>query len=390
MERLETYKKYAHELMDKGFAYKCYCSQEDLDKKREEALSKDPKSPFKYPGTCRNIKENLDKPYIIRFKAPTEGFTEFTDITFGNRKVPNKENYDFTILRQNGIPLYNFAVVIDDGITDQITHVIRGSDHIKNMVQQILLYQALNLRVPTFCHLPMLLGSNGSKLSKRDGSVSVAEFRQLGYAPGAILNYLVKFGWGYKSQEIFSVSDMVEKFNIEDVHCRDGKFDTVKFLTINYEHLKSEVLTPTDDYINHLQPFLKEKQINISDEQLKPFVPVIRSRAKTFVEAANLLEPMLRDDIVIDQESKQTFTEQIKNHLQSLIGILQQINNWSEADVKTQTQKWLTSNNLALKDIGTPLRLALLGTKNSPELFQVITTMGKEKSIRRIEKSIKI
>ena len=242
MERLETYQKIAHQLVEQGLAYRCYCTQEELDKKREEAIAANPKAPFKYPGTCRNIKEVLDKPFVIRFKAPTEGYTEFTDIAFGKRSVPNKENYDFVLMRANGIPLYNFAVVVDDGITDGITHIIRGSDHIKNTPTQVLLYQALGLQVPTLCSLPMLLNKDGQKLSKRDGSVSVAEFREAGYSPDAVLNYLVKFGWGHGNQELFSLSEMIDKFNLEDCNCRDGKFDPVKFASINTAHLKSETL----------------------------------------------------------------------------------------------------------------------------------------------------
>lgn len=389
MERLPIYQKFAHQLVEQGLAYKCYCTQEELDKKRDEALAKDPKQPFKYPGTCRNIKQNLDKPYVIRFKAPTDGFTEFEDITFGKRAVPNKENYDFVILRQNGIPLYNFAVVIDDGITDNITHVIRGSDHLKNMPQQILLFRALGLKLPVFCHLPMLLNKDGQKLSKRDGSVSVADYRSKGYSPTAILNYLVKFGWGYGNQELFSLSDMVEKFTLEACNCRDGKFDPVKFASIDYSHLKSEDLTPSDIYIKHLLSVLDKRGIKTTTGQLAPFVPVVRSRAKTFEEAADLLEPMLATEINPSKDLLQkTFNDKTGEYLSGINNLLSAVDDWSEASLRTKMQAWLAEQNLLLKDIGGILRVALLGTPNSPELFSVMQAMGKEKSLHRLNKTI--
>lgn len=389
MERLATYQKIAHQLVEQGLAYKCYCSQEELDKKREEAIAKDPKQPFKYPGTCRSISKDLDKPYVIRFKAPTDGFIEFKDIAFGKRVIPNKENYDFVLLRQNSIPLYNFAVVCDDGITDNITHIIRGSDHLKNMPQQIMLYRALNLKLPVFCHLPMLLNKDGAKLSKRDGSVSVADYRSQGYSPQAVLNYLVKFGWGYGNQELFSLDELVDKFTLEACHCRDGKFDPIKFATINYSHLKSETLTPTNTYAKYLSPIFNSKSIDIEREQLEPYVQVVRGRAKTFVEASEMLEPIISNEIKAPEDLvKQTFNETNIIHLQHLNEVLRQVADWNENSIRSNVQDWLNKNTLSLKDVGGALRVALLGKTNSPELFQVMNALGRNKSMHRINAAL--
>lgn len=390
-ERFPIYRKYVNRLIEQGFAYKCYCTQEELDKKREEALAKDPKKPFKYPGTCRNIKDNLDKPHVIRFKAPTEGYTEFEDITFGKRQIPNKENYDFVLMRADGSFLYNTCVVIDDGIIDKITHVIRGSDHLKNLVPQILLYQALDIPTPTFCHLPMVMSPTGKgKLSKRDGSVSIDEYKKQGYAPQAILNYLAKFGWSLGNKEVFSFNEMIENFKLEDCHCRDGKYDPVKFLSINYEHLKSETLTPNDDYVKLLKPFIDAKNIgNITEEQLKPFVNVVRARAKTFAEAANLLEPMLRSEVQAAPELiERTFNEKTTVYLQCLNDLLVGVENWNEESLRNSVQHWLQQEQLSLKDIGGVMRVALLGQQNSPEIFSVMNALGKDKSLSRINKTL--
>lgn len=389
MERLSSYQEIAHRLVKEGKAYKCYCSQEELDKKREEATAKDPKTPFKYPGTCRSITEDLDKPYVIRFKAPTEGCTEFTDTSFGKRLIPNKENYDFVLLRQNGHPLYNFAVVIDDGITDKITHVIRGSDHLKNMVQQELLYRALNLPSPIYTHLTMVLGPNGSKLSKRDASVGVSEYRASGYSPAAVLNYLVKFGWGYSNQELFSLDDLIEKFTLEACNCRDGKFDPIKFASINYSHLKSETLTPTPIYTKHLKAILDTRNVVCTAEQLEPFVPVIRSRAKTFVEAADFTVPMLAADLTPTPDLlSKTFNATNTAHIQWLNAMLSTLDNWNETTLRDSIQGWLGERTLSLKDVGGALRTSLLGTTNSPDIFSVMGALGKTKSLQRLNNAL--
>lgn len=390
-ERLHIYQEYANKLLKEGKAYKCYCSQVELDKKREEALAKDPKNPFKYPGTCLYLKGDLDKDYIIRLKTPKEGFTEVEDITFGKRNIPNKENYDFAIMRSNGIPLFGFANVIDDGIIDEVTNVIRGADHYVNMVQHLLIYKALDLKPPVFTHLPILRNKNNGKLSKRDGSVSVAEFREQGYSPNAIINYLVKFGWSHKDQELFTVEDLIEKFALEDCHNKDGKFDTTKFAVINYEHLKSTSLTPDIQYSSLLKPFIDRKNIGeFTEEQLIPFVQVVRSRAKTFVEAATMIEPMLKETVEAEAELIQkTFTQQNAEYLRSLNNdVLSSIESWNEDSLRFSVQGWLKNRQLSLKDVGSVLRVSLLGTNNSPELFQVLSVMGKEKSTSRINKCL--
>lgn len=382
--RLDTYKYYAHKLIEQGLAYKCYCSEEELDKQRTEALEKNPKIPFKYPGVCRNINQNLDKPYVIRFKSPLTGNIEFNDIAFGKRTIPNKENYDFVILRQNGFPLYNFAVVIDDAIIDQVTHVIRGSDHLKNMPQQILLYTALGLQLPVYCHLPMILSQGGAKLSKRDGSVSVTEWKNAGYAPQAILNYLVRFGWGFKNQEIFSLNELIEKFNINDCGRNDGKFDPKKFATVQFEHMKNETLLPNKEYVRLVVPFLQQKNINPDLKYLENIIYVVRNKAKTFLEAANLLVPFFIDP-QISSELKEQFIVNKKDLLFKLNRELQQTNHWNLFSLKEITNNFIHQHNTTLKDIGPSIRVALTGSTITPELFQMMEAMGKEKVIARLQ-----
>lgn len=386
MERLPIYKQYAEELINKGLAYRCYCTQEELDKARASA---DPKHPFKYPGTCRNIKENFNKPFVIRFKAPTDGVIEFDDVAFGKRIIPNKENYDFVILRHNGVPLFNFANCIDDMIIDDITHVIRGSDHIKNTPQQIMICEALNLPRPVYCHLPMLLNSTGAKLSKRDGSVSVAEFRDMGFTPSSILNYLVRFGWSHKDQEIFSLDQLIDLFRLEDCGKHDGKFDMKKFSSIQYEHLKNKELVSDNEYISRLIPILQRKNIDkklITPDRIKNALSLIRPRAHNLIEAANEIIPFISDEVNVDfSEITPNTSSLIKNKIDKLLTDLQQTKEWNEETVRQLTKEWLVKSALSLKEVGGFFRLSLTGRPHSPELFQVMATLGKDQSIKRLQ-----
>src|SRR5258708_7997938 len=231
-QKLDRYKQVADELIERGFAYRCYCTQDELNNLRN-ALPENTSHTFRYPGICRDRKDwPNNKDYVVRLKASTEGFVEWNDLVFQKMVVPNKENFDWVLMRSNGIPLYNFGCAVDDH--DQaITHVCRGRDHIINMGPQIILHELLNSQHIEYCHLPMMLGADKTKLSKRHGSVSITEYRNAGYSPGGILNYLCRFGWGYKNQEIFSMEDLIDKFSFDGCGRNDCCFDVKKFAAIS-------------------------------------------------------------------------------------------------------------------------------------------------------------
>lgn len=387
-QKIDRYKQVAEQLIESGHAYRCYCTADELA--AQKAASADAKGFSKYRGTCRDRKDQpKDRDYVIRFKAPTDGVIVFEDKVFGRLEVPNKENYDFVIMRSNGIPLYNFGCVVDD-IDQKITHVIRGRDHLINCVPQILLYNALGATVPVMAHLPMMLNKNGQKLSKRDGAVTIREYRNAGYSPNGILNYLAKFGWGHKDQEIFTLEELVEKFSLEACGRNDGKFDPLKFSSINYAHLKSDQLTPLDTYVKYLKPALAAKNVaDVTTEQLEPFVNVIRSRSKTFVEAAEAIEPLLRNEVTPPQELIQkTFNEKNTAYLSAINDLLKTVDVWSEETLRNNVQGWLEKQALSLKDVGGALRVALVGQPNSPELFQVMGALGRDKSLGRLSSTL--
>ena len=215
MERLPLYREWRREAHPRGKAYRCYLHQRGARRRSaRRSRRRTRRRTFSYPGTCRDRKDQPDKPFVVRFKMPTEGSVTYVDKVFGEVTTPNGEQQDFVLLRTDGVPLYNFGAVVDD-ITMEITLVARGRDHMVNTPPQILLYEALGAKVPDFAHLPMMLAPSGEKLSKRHGAVSVTEYRDQGYSPSAVLNYLARFGWSHGDQEVFSLRELVEAFDWE-------------------------------------------------------------------------------------------------------------------------------------------------------------------------------
>jgi glutamyl-tRNA synthetase len=391
MERLSLYREYADRLIEKGLAFRCYCTKEELDAQREALKKKDPKAQFKYPGTCRTRTDQPDKKYVVRFKAPRDGAITYVDKVFGEVTTPNVENQDFVLLREGGIPLYNFGVVVDD-ITMEISLVARGRDHMINTPPQIMLYQAFGATVPEFAHLPMMLAANGEKLSKRHGAVSVTDYRDRGYAPAAVLNYLARFGWSHGDQEIFSQAELVEAFSWESCGRGDGKFDDKKFLAIDHEHLKSERLVPSPVYAESVLPFLAQRGLaSPSREAVERALYTIRERARTYVEAADMLDYFFRPEPVMDEKAKSKFL--VKDAAARLLGFRDALagsSSWTEADLEAAANGYLASSGLQIKDVAQPARVALTGRSASPGLYQVLFVLGRDASLARLSRGAEI
>jgi len=385
-ERLDQYKEAAEQLISQGDAYYCTCTDEDLEAQRKAIQDKDPKAQFKYPYTCRGRTERpTGKDYVVRFKAPTDGEIVVDDLVFGRIRVPNKENQDFVIMRSNGYPLYNLSVVKDD-IDMRITHIIRGRDHLANLVQQMLLFRAFKAEPPKMAHLGMLLSQTGDKLSKRDGSVSISDFRKAGFSKNAILSYLLRLGWGETGdQEMFSMEEMVEKFSFEGCGKKDSKFDHTKLSALNFAYLKGQKLTSDTDYTHHLLPFISQLGLEIDQPSLLVLIPLVRSRAKTFLEAATILQPIISPTITIDPEAaKQHLTPDNRAKLAAFSQALSDVSFWTEQALREKTTEWLADVGLALKDLGPMSRTALVGRTTSPELFQTMWALGRQKTIERL------
>jgi glutamyl-tRNA synthetase len=388
-ERKDIYKFYAEKLISEGKAYRCYCTETDLKNARDEWVKNNPKVGFKYPGTCKNKPQDPNRPHVVRFVAKREGTTEFVDKAYGKNCTPNSENQDWVIIRPDGLPLYNFGCVIDDALM-KITICARGFDHFQNTICQKLMYDALGFEPPEFCHLGLIRGKDGEKLSKRHASVSVFEYRDNGFTPGALLNYLAKVGWGKGNAELFSMNEFVDMFDWSGCGNTDGKWDILKLNAIQYAHLKSQTLTSDEEYAHRVIPFLiKNGLTDINPKQVESVIPLVRTRSKTLIEAANELDPIFRKDIVVDKAAvEKLLTNDIKLTLANYRSWMHDLYTWSESSVKDATQAFIAINKLTLKDIGQPLRVCLTGRTNSPELFQVMAALGKDTTLTRIMKQV--
>ena len=388
MERLPLYRAKAEELIANDKAFRCFCTKAELDAQREALKKADPKAQFKYPGTCRDRKDQPDLPYVVRFKTDRSGSITYVDKVFGEIVTPNIEQQDFVLVRSDGIPLYNFGAVVDD-LMMEISLVARGRDHMINTPPQIMIYEAFGAKVPEFAHLPMMLAPSGEKLSKRHGAVSVFEYKDTGYSPDAVLNYLARFGWSFGDQEIFSKEELIQAFSWESTGRGDGKFDAKKFLAINHEHLKTEKLTSADDYAERTVPFLEARGLTaITTENVKRALYTIRDRATTFVQAAEMLDPFFREPPVVDEKAAEKFL--VKDAAPRLTGFrdaLAKSAEWTEAALEASVNAWLAESGLEMKAIGQPVRVALTGRTASPGLYQVLFVLGRDLSLARLERA---
>jgi glutamyl-tRNA synthetase len=384
MERLAIYRRHSEDLIALGKAYRCYCTKEDLDAQRAALKARDPKASFRYPGTCRDRKDEPGLPFVVRLKVPESGSVAYVDEVFGEVVTPNAAQQDFVLLRSDGVPLYNFGAVVDD-VTMGITLVARGRDHMVNTPPQIMIYEALGQAPPAFAHLPMMLAPNGEKLSKRHGAVSVTEYRDQGYAPGAVLNYLARFGWSHGDTEVFSLDDLVQAFDWEHCNRSDGRFDAKKFLAINHEHLKTPRLVSDETYATSTVPFLAARGLAVESMRVQNAVPMIRERATTLVDAADRLDFVFREPLAIDAPAAAKFLVAASAaRLRELAAVLGSVEPWTAPLLEAATNAWLPSTGLPMKDVAQPARVALTGRQASPSLFDVMAVLGRERTTARL------
>jgi glutamyl-tRNA synthetase len=383
-ERKAIYREHVERLITEGKAYRCYCTKQELDKAREALKAENPKAQFVYPGTCRERRDQPDLPYVVRFKTPRDGSTDFVDKVFGAISTPNSAQQDFVLVRTDGYPLYNLAATVDDYLMG-ITLVARARDHIGNTPQQLLLYQAFGWNPPDFAHLPMMLSAKGDKLSKRQADVAVQDYRARGYSPMGVLNYIVRFGWSYGDQEIFSRKELIDLFDWSRVNKSDGKFDDRKFADVAFEHLKRPELTPTEEYAAGVRPFLAERGLTADDATLTAAIAGIRARARTLKDAATELDYYFREPPTLDAKAGAQFlTTDACARLAELAQALGAVASWNGAELEEFVRKWSEAKGIAMKEVAQPARVALTGRGASPPLFEVMAVLGKERSIARL------
>lgn len=385
-DNFPLYKEKVQQLLVDGKAYKCYCTAEELEAKREKALKEGGKP--KYDGTCRNRSDAPDdRPFVIRFKAPQEGVTAFNDLIKGPISFNNEELDDLIIQRTDGTPTYNFVVVIDDA-SMKITTVIRGDDHINNTPRQILLYQALEVPVPQFAHVPMILGADKTRLSKRHGATSVMAYRDMGMLPEAMINYLVRLGWSYGDEEIFSREELIEKFSIEAVGKSAGVFNPEKLLWLNAHYIKTG---DPERLAGLLLPFLAERGVTpeTGEPALTAVVKTLQERSKTMLEMADGAVFYYTHDVAYDAEavSKQVKPETPAN-LEQLITALEASANFSHDAIEAVFKGVCAQLGIKMGQIGPAVRIALCGGTVSPSIYEIMEVLGRDESCRRLRTAI--
>ena len=390
-ERYPLYKDKIKELLANGKAYPCTCTPAELDAKRQLA-QKEKRKPA-YDGTCRPPEGVIpplpaDKSYVVRFRSPAEGSTVVRDLIKGDVVFDNRELDDLIIARSDGTPTYNFCVVVDD-IDMEITHIIRGDDHLSNTPRQIQLYQALGHELPQFAHVPLILGTDKARLSKRHGATSVTAYRDMGYFPEAVVNYLVRLAWSYGDQEIFSREELIEKFSLENVGKSAGVFNPEKFLWVNFHYLKSRPLAQLADEI---VPYIQAKGYPVPQDKkwLEKMLATLQERAKTLTELVDAAHYYLSDEIVLDEKAARKFlTGDAAAPIQSLIEKLAMLSEFTEAAIERAFTNTLNEYGIQMGKLAQPVRVALTGATVSPGIHDVIAVLGKERTIDRLQKALK-
>ena len=385
-KRFDRYNQVIDEMLEKGLAYKCYCTKERLEEVREEQQRAGVKP--RYDGHCRedHSEHSPDEPYCIRFKNPKTGKVGFHDKIRGYIEFDNEELDDLVIRRTDGTPTYNFCVVIDDWDMG-ITHVIRGEDHINNTPRQINIYKALGAPVPEFAHVSMILGDDGTKLSKRHGAVSVMQYRDDGYLPEALINYLVRLGWGHGNQEIFTLDEMIEYFSLEAISKSASAFNTEKLLWVNSQYMKS---LPPERVAEELKWHMDNQKIDISKgPSLTNLVLAQRERCKTLKEMAEVSRYFYEEyEDYEPKAAKKWFKDNSVEALERSMANLVNVTDWDVENIEKAFKSVAEDMQVGLGKVGMPLRLAITGCGVSPEMGITMKLVGKERSISRIQKTI--
>jgi glutamyl-tRNA synthetase len=389
-DRFDVYRNYVDRLVREGRAYYCYCSAEELEERRKLALATG-KMP-KYDGRCRNLKEPVPGEIpVVRFKMPLDGQTLVDDLIRGTVVFENNQLDDLIILRSDGTPTYNFTVVVDD-VDMKITHVIRGDDHLNNTPKQIHIYKAFGYNTPKFAHLPMILGSDKTRLSKRHGATSVMAYHEMGYLPDALVNYLVRLGWSYGDQEVFSREELTKRFSFDNVGKAAAVFNPEKLLWLNSQYI---IHSPSEKLAELVMPFLvKEKIIeegqDIDRSWLSKAIDTLKERAKTLVELATSLRYYIAEEVEYSEKAKEKFlNEKSRVLLVALTKDLSSLHEFTHQELEKVFKAIVEQHGVKLKELAQPVRVVMTGGTESPGIFEVLEIVGKEKTLKRLEKAIK-
>lgn len=386
---VEKHKAAAYKMLENGTAYKCFTTQEELEAMRKQAEERGEMP--KYDGRHRNLSteqveafEAEGKPYVVRIKIPEDGTTVWTDAVQGRIEIANTQLDDFILLRSDGTPTYNLAVVVDDAEME-ITHVIRGDDHINNTPKQIHIYTSLGYDVPTFAHLPLIHGKDGKKLSKRTGSVDVMHYKDMGYLPDALNNYLMRLGWGMGDKEVIAFHEAVAAFELSDVNKGAAIFDFDKLDWLNSEYIKA---MDNNNLFTKVKPFFELDGFPLSDtsaERIRKLMNALKPRARRLTDFVDVAQFCLVEGrpALVDAKADEALSAGIA-HVQGLADALDMQDDWSEEALDGVVKSYVQESGAKFPQVGMPVRVALTGTTQAPSVGAILSALGKEESLKRL------
>ena len=378
----------AKELLKNGFAYKCYCTQEEIEEQKKRAKQK--KLPYKYNRKCRNLKES-DAPNgtdpVIRFKSKSEGNSILKDLVQGNIEIENNTIEDFVILRKDGTPTYNLSASVDDHQMN-ITHIIRGDDHKINTFKQMQIYSSMKWDLPSFAHIPLIHTTEGKKLSKRDKASTLDDYSKIGVMPEALRNYLLRLGWSFKDKEIFTEEESIKYFNLEGIGKSPSKLDMSRILSMNEHYIKN---IDENELFNQLTKYCeiyKEKIPNEKEEKIKSSLVFLKNKAKTLEDIFNNSQYIIQNKVSFNQEDLKLLDEKAKKIVSEFSNNISKIEKLNKETLEPIINELIKSNETNFKGVGQPLRIVLTGSKFGPGIYDIISSLGKEEVQKRLGSKI--
>ena len=378
----------AKELLKNGFAYKCYCTQEEIEEQKKRAKQK--KLPYKYNRKCRNLKES-DAPNgthpVIRFKSKSEGNSILKDLVQGNIEIENNTIEDFVILRKDGTPTYNLSASVDDHQMN-ITHIIRGDDHKINTFKQMQIYLSMKWDLPSFAHIPLIHTTEGKKLSKRDKASTLDDYSKIGVMPEALRNYLLRLGWSFKDKEIFTEEESIKYFNLEGIGKSPSKLDMSRILSMNEHYIKNIDENELFNQLTKYSEIYKEKIPNEKEEKIKSSLVFLKNKAKTLEDIFNNSQYIIQNKVSFNQEDLKLLDEKAKKIVSEFSNNISKIEKLNKETLEPIINKIIKSNETNFKGVGQPLRIVLTGSKFGPGIYDIISSLGKEEVQKRLGSKI--
>ena len=372
----------AKKLLEKGFAYKCYCTEKEIEEEKTRAKQK--KLPYIYNRKCRDLKDtpkNIDP--VIRFKSKIEGNSILNDLVQGKVNIENSNIEDFIILRKDGTPTYNLSAAVDDKDME-ITHIIRGDDHKMNTLKQMQIFERMNWKLPTYAHIPLIHTSEGKKLSKRDKASTLDDYKKIGIMPDALRNYLLRLGWSFQDKEIFTLEESIKHFNIEGIGKSPSKLDMSRILSMNEHYIKN---MNENDLFDHLIKYFEsyKDKIDNKGKKIKKCLSFLKNKAKTLEDIYNNAQYIIKDKIQISTEDIKLLDNLSKTILKDFLKEFEKLSNINKENLEKIINDLIKNNKTNFKGVGQPLRIALVGSKFGPGIYDIILSLDENEVIERLK-----